>query len=266
MSKLTRIVSWNIRAGGGKRVAGILAQLLKWQPQIIGLSEFRGTPASHWLAAELAEAGFLFQISSVNPYSPAKNALLLASRFALRSVTAPRVPKNPERWLLADVKTMPSVTVGLMHVPNYTTPTLKYPYLASVLRLIDAWNAGPGLIMGDTNCGKRGIDEEKRSPPNFQREHDWMVGMEQRGWVDAYRHKHGDKREYTWYSHRDNGFRLDHAFCSPHLAPAIKAVRHVWGNDGKQKQRRDALSDHAAIIVDIESHKIVEHEYGQDRL
>ena len=262
MSKLTRIISWNIRAGGGKRVAGILAQLLKWQPQIIGLSEFRGTPASQWLAAELAKAGFLFQISSVNPNSPAKNALLLASRFALQSVTVPKMPRNPDRWLLANVKIVPSVILGLMHVPNYTTPTLKYPYLASVLRMIDAWDAGPGLVMGDTNCGERGIDEEKLSPPKFQREHDWMVGMEQRGWVDAYRHNQGDKHEYTWYSHRNNGFRLDHVFCSPHLAPAIKAVRHVWGNDSKQKQRRDSLSDHAAIIVDIESNKILDHKYG----
>ena len=266
MSQPTRIVSWNIRAGGGKRVAGILMQLLKWQPQIIGLAEFRGTPASQWLAAELAEAGFLFQISSVNPNALAKNGLLLASRFALQSVTAPRMPNSPERWLLANVKTVPSVMLGLMHVPNYTTPTLKYPYLASVLKMIDAWDFGPGLVMGDTNCGKRGIDEEKCSPPKFQREHDWMVSMERRGWLDAYRHKQGNKREYTWYSHRNNGFRLDHVFCSPHLAPAIKAVRHVWGNDSKQKKRRDALSDHAAVIVDIESHKILEHESGQARL
>lgn len=258
MPKPTRIISWNIRAGGGKRAAGILAQLLKWKPHIIGLSEFRGTPASQWLAAELAEAGFAYQLTSVNQVAPAKNALLLASQFALQPLTISKMPKIRERWLLANVETLPLVTLGLLHVPNYTTPTLKYPYLDAVLKLVDTWDSGPGLMMGDTNCGKRGIDEEMLSPSGFRREHDWIVGMEQRGWVDAYRHKHGNRREYTWYSHRNNGFRLDYTFCSPHLAPAVKAVRHAWGKDNTQPQRRDALSDHAAIITDIEGEKILE--------
>ena len=257
MPKPTRIISWNIRAGGGKRAAGILAQLLKWKPHILGLSEFRGTAASQWLVAELAEAGLAYQLTSVNQATPAKNALLLASQFALQPMTMPGMPKIPERWLLANVEMLPAVTLGLMHVPNYTAPTLKYPYLDAVLKLVDAWDCGPGLMMGDTNCGKRGIDEERLSPPRFQRENDWIVDMEELGWVDAYRHKHGNRREYTWYSHRNNGFRLDYSFCSPHLAPAVKAVRHAWGKDNTQPQRRDALSDHAAIIIDIEFAKIL---------
>ena len=76
-----RIVSWNIRAGGGKRAAGILTQLLAWQPEIIGLSEFHGTAASQWLASELNLAGYCYQLSSINSKLPAKNALLLASRY-----------------------------------------------------------------------------------------------------------------------------------------------------------------------------------------
>jgi exonuclease III len=115
-----------------------------------------------------------------------------------------------------------------------------------------AWNSGPALLVGDTNCGKRGIDEEKPSPPKFWREHDWIVGLEQRGWLDAFRCLHGDRREYTWYSHRNNGFRLDYAFGSPHLAPAITAVQHLWGYDSDRPNRHDGLSDHAALIVDVD--------------
>ncbi|MEM7029635.1 MAG: endonuclease/exonuclease/phosphatase family protein [Chloroflexota bacterium] len=255
-SQTIRIVSWNIRAGGGKRIDGILTQLKAWQPTIIGLSEFRGTPASQWLSVKLAESGYPFQLTCTNPETLAKNALLLASQYPLQAISVAQMPSNPERWLLAQVEINPPLTLGLMHVPNYTTPTLKYPYLDAVLAMIDAWDRGPAILMGDTNCGKRGIDEEKLSPPKFQREHDWIVGLEQRGWVDAFRHLHGERREYTWYSHRKNGFRLDYAFCSPHLSSALTSVHHQWGDDPDQPHRRDALSDHAALVFEIDCSQI----------
>ena len=62
--------------------------------------------------------------------------------------------------------------------------------------------------------------------------------------------------EYTWYSHRNNGFRLDHAFCSPELVPAIVGLQHAWGRDSEQPNRRDALSDHAAVIIEFATDKI----------
>ncbi len=246
-----RIVSWNIRAGGGKRAAGILAQLLEWRPDVIGLSEFRGTDASQWLAVELANAGYSSQSMTVNPKLPAKNALLLASRKPMQVTEVPGMPRNRERWLLVEVATRPTLTLGLMHVPNYTTPGLKYPFLNSVLKMIENWKQGPAMLMGDTNCGKRDLDEENPLGPRFHREHDWIVGMEQRGWTDAFRHLHGAEREYTWVSHRNNGFRLDYAFCCPRLLPAVAGLRHAWGVDPLQPNRRDALSDHAAVVIDL---------------
>lgn len=247
-----RILSWNIRAGGGKRAARILDQILAWQPTIIGLSEFRGTVASQWLAVHLAEAGFPFQLTTANPAAPAKNALLLAAQYPLHPVTLANMPQHPERWLPARVATEPALTIGLMHVPNYTTPILKYPYLDALLAMADGWDQGPALLIGDANCGKHAIDEEKPSSPKFQREHDWLVGMEARQWIDAFRHIHGDRRDYTWYSHRNNGFRLDYAFCSPQLDASLRDAQHHWGHDPDTPTRRAALSDHAALIVDID--------------
>ena len=43
-----RIISWNIRAGGGGRINQIAAAIDGWQPDIAALSEFRATPASDW--------------------------------------------------------------------------------------------------------------------------------------------------------------------------------------------------------------------------
>ena len=138
-----------------------------------------------------------------------------------------------------------------MHIPNYTEPKRKYPYMNAVLRLAKNWQEGPAIFMGDTNCGKSGIDEENPMANVFKREHNWMEAMEQRDWVDAFRHVMGDRREFTWYSHRNNGFRLDQAFCNPDIALSIDNVQHVWGQNIDFSNRRDALSDHAALILDL---------------
>lgn len=251
-----RIVSWNIRAGGGKRINGIQAQLLDWQPDIIGLAEFRGTVASQWLAVELAEAGFCYQLTSTNAKSSADNALLLASKVPLQAITTPRMPGNKTRWLLARATTLPGLVLGMMHIPNHNVPALKYPFMAALLKMVETWKLGPGLLIGDSNCSNRDLDEENPLGPRFHREHDWIVGMEQRGWQDAFRHLYGNQREYSWYSHRNNGFRLDQAFCSPQLVPAITGFRHAWGINPEQPDRREGLSDHAALIVDLAGDKI----------
>ena len=180
-----RIIFWNIRAGDGKRSDGICTQLCHWQPDVIGLSEFRGTPASQQLAAQLADAGFTYQLTTVNRGKLAQNALLLASRYLLRLIHAPHMPTLPTRWILARVDAATPISVGLMHVPNYTSPTLKYPFLDAVLKMVGAWGNGPAILGGDTNCGKRGIDEAKPSPPKFHREYDFIVGMEDEGWGDT---------------------------------------------------------------------------------
>ncbi|MEM7800241.1 MAG: endonuclease/exonuclease/phosphatase family protein [Chloroflexota bacterium] len=251
-----RLVSWNIRSGGGKRIEGIFGQLLKWQPDIIGLSEFRGTPASQWVAQALHAAGYPHQYSTVNLDKLAVNSLLLASRFPFELVTLPDMPTIKERWLLARINCNPAITIGVMHVPNYTTPKRKYPFLDALLKMTKAWKQGPAILMGDTNCGKRGVDEEKRSPPKFQREHDFIVGIETNGWLDVFRHRHGDRREYTWYSHRNNGFRLDYAFGSPHFHGAIIEVQHKWGISKTEPERREGLSDHAALVIDVDLSKM----------
>ena len=72
------------------------------------------------------------------------------------------------------------------------------------------------------------------------------------GWRDAYRHVHADTRAYSWYSPNGrNGFRLDQAFVNRHLTPRLVDARYHWAKDGRGA-RRDTVSDHAALIVDIE--------------
>ena len=251
-----RIVYWNIRAGGGRRAKAIGDQLEAWRPDVIALSEFRATPASQTLAARLATTGWPYQIQTTDRRKPARNALLMASRWPLRRRRIAGMPVLRDRWLIARVDAPMPLTAGLMHAPNFTSPHLKYPMLEAVADIVARWRHGPAIIGGDTNSGLRELDEENPLGPSFHREYAFIERMGAH-WADAFRHLHGERREYTWYSHRDNGFRLDHVFLNPQLTDKLTACRHDWGTNPAEPDRREGLSDHAAVIVDLHDHDSV---------
>ena len=244
-----RIVSWNIRAGGGRRIERIARQLQRWRPDVVALMEFRGTPPSRWLSDALREGGLSHQRSTASAAEPASNRLLVASRWPLRRIALAGSPSEPGRWLFTIVRAPRPFSLAVMHVPNRATGR-KYPFLDAVLSLAHRWRGGPTLFVGDTNSGRIGIDEEV--PAFNQREDAWVAALEAAGWRDAYRHVHGDTRTYSWYSPNGrNGFRLDQAFVNRHLTPRLLDARYHWAKHGRGA-RRDAVSDHAALIVDIE--------------
>jgi exonuclease III len=103
--------------------------------------------------------------------------------------------------------------------------------------------------VGDTNCGRRGIDEE--SPAFNAREEGWIDALAAGGWSDGFRHVRAEARAYTWYSPNGrNGFRIDQAFVNAALLGRLKNIAYVWGGRPRHG-RRDRLSDHAALLVDL---------------
>jgi exonuclease III len=243
-----RLVAWNIRAGGGRRAGAIARQLDRWAPDVVALSEFRATDPSRALAAALGARGLGHQLTTADPGRPGANALLLAARWPIRRVRLRRAPEEPGRWLAGAVAGPVELVVGAMHVPNRVTGR-KYPFLDAVLACARDWRRGPALLLGDTNSGRRGIDEEVRA---FNaREEGWIDGLAGCGWRDAFRHLSGDARAYTWYSPNGrNGFRIDQAFVNRALLVCLRQARYAWGG-APRRGRRDALSDHAALLVDL---------------
>lgn len=247
MNGSTRLIAWNIRAGGGRRVDAILAQLRRWAPDVVTLSEFRGTEPSLALARGLATQGLPHQLCSAQPKRPHVNALIVASRWPLRRIRMSCAPADC-RWLLASVDAPAPFAVGAMHVPNRVSG-LKYPFLDAVLEVARRWRRGPALLAGDTNSGRRGIDEE--APAFNLREEHWIDALAACGWTDAYRALAGRRRAYTWYSPNGrNGFRIDQAFLNAPLMRRVREARYVWGRVVRGA-RQDAISDHAALVVDL---------------
>ena len=75
----------------------------------------------------------------------------------------------------------------------------------------------------------------------------WFQRINNAGWQDLWRERNPDGREYSWYSNRGGGFRLDQVFAPNHFADAVSNVRYDWGNGGRESK----LSDHAAIVFDV---------------
>ena len=241
------MVAWNIRAGGGTRAAAIARQLARWAPDVVALSEFRATPPSLDLARALARRGLPHQLTTADPREPNTNALLVAARWPLRRLRLRAAPVEPHRWLAAAVESPLPLTVGAMHIPNRGTGR-KYPYFDALLTCARGWRGGPALLVGDTNSGRRGLDEQV---PAFNvREETFIDDLAACGWLDAFRHLRAEERIYTWYSpNGDNGFRIDQAFVNAPLLARLKEATYVWA---RRRGRRHALSDHAALVIDLD--------------
>jgi len=245
-----RIVAWNIRAGGGVRAEKISRQLRDWQPDIVVLSEFRGTEASQSIARNLKATGLKYQKTTVDSQCPTVNALLIASHWSLRAVRLQRAPDNPScRWLHVNVASPDPVAVCAIHIPNRVSG-LKYPFMDAITDVVKRWRGPPGILVGDTNSGRINIDEESKAFNGI--EDRWLQTMETLKWRDAFRMLQPETREFTWYSPNGrNGFRLDQAFLHRKLSTRLKAIQHSWGDI--ESDRREVLSDHAALLVDLQS-------------
>ncbi|HEY7270778.1 MAG TPA: endonuclease/exonuclease/phosphatase family protein [Dehalococcoidia bacterium] len=242
-----RLVAWNIRAGGGRRADAIAAQICDWDADIACLSEFRGTPPSSALAAALATSGLRHQQTTAGPDGPAQNGLLIASRWPIASLDLPGIPTEPRRWLAVEVPEQ-GCAVCLVHIPNMVTGR-KWAFLEAIATVLGAWAGGPALLVGDTNCGWPGDDEE--TAVFGPRTAAWLDSIEALGWRDSFRRLRAGERFFTWYSpNAGNGFRLDQAFVNEGLMPRVSATHYAWG--GPPEGRREALSDHAALIVEID--------------
>ena len=91
------------------------------------------------------------------------------------------------------------------------------------------------LIVGDYNIAHTPIDihdpvRNKKSSGFLPEEREWLTGWFDSGFVDAYRHLHPEKVEYSWWSYRAGarekniGWRLDYFLVSESLKPQIASA------------------------------------------
>ena len=74
---------------------------------------------------------------------------------------------------------------------------------------------------------------------------DKLTALEKENYVDAFRHIHGQKEEYSWFSHQGNGYRYDHTYLSESLLPIVKNCYYI------HEWREEGLSDHSSMVLEL---------------
>ncbi len=239
-----KILIWNIMHGGGRRASKIVERIHRAKPDLLILTEFRGTPPSREIAARIKEMGLSQQLKTTSKSQPAKNALLLASRWPLKRIHWKRSPEPEERRLLAHVRAPTPITIAAVHVLNRVSGK-KYPFLDAICDLARRWRGGGAMMVGDYNTGRIGEDESVKC--FNRREDDFMTTMSKTGWADAYHSIHGQKRAYTWRAPGGGGsFRLDHAFINRHAKGRLLDADIDWPSGDPRPP-----SDHAALWITL---------------
>jgi exonuclease III len=229
-----RLLAWNIRQGGSTRLAGIMAAIARHDADVLILSEYRGGDSAERLRAALKASGYPYATRLMPP--PLRTGVLIAARrrFGERG---PLSAHMDEPWRLLDVD------LGVLRLTGVYMPNLqkKVPYWQSLVHAFAARASGDALAIGDFNTCRAFVDEPGATDTTAH----FMDAMDAIGFRDFWRHRYPDGREFSWYSHRGNGFRIDHAFLSPSLAGRAGLIRY------SHDERLSGLSDHSVLLLDL---------------
>jgi len=233
-----KILSWNILHGGGKRAPYILDAIEKEVPDIVTLQEFRHGSSKTVLLEGLANMGLDEQYAP-ETNSARDNSVIIASKYNFQATIFPKGYEPPARAIRAFFPDLAELNLIAAHLPQKTK---QPPYLHALIDLDKDFLKENSLIIGDLNCGIPFEDSESKS---F--EHTFLFQQLLRdGWVDAWRSRNKEKREFTWISTKQkNGFRYDHALASKSLNRAVTKIRY------DHKVRLEGLSDHSMLIIEL---------------
>ncbi len=229
---MLKIISWNIRQGGGSRIRKIMEMLLHEKPSVIVLSEYRNNHSGLHIRQALLKHNYRFQICTAA--RPNDNSVLIASKFACNGLLYPDADE-----VYADAiaeAEFPAFRLWGMYLPHKKKHRL-FQFLFKELQSDDK----PAILTGDLNTGLNFIDQKGNS--FWYSEH--LKKLETIGYVDAFRAIHGDKKEFSWFSHQGNGFRYDHSYIHESMLPILKDCYyiHAW--------RQNGISDHSAMVVEL---------------
>jgi len=229
-----RLLAWNIRQGGGSRLPPICDALVRHDADVLVISEYRGGDSALRLCEALERLGYVHKAALRPP--PGKTGVLVAARRRIRAHAAlDAALPEPYRLVLVEIGRLSLCGV---YMPNLLA---KVPYWEAVIAGLMRRISDDALAIGDFNTCRAYVDE----PGAIDKCAYFMDRVAELGFCDLWRHRYPEGREFSWYSHRGNGFRIDHAFLSPSLAKRAGAVRY------SHDERLAGLSDHSPLILDL---------------
>ncbi|MFM7011849.1 MAG: endonuclease/exonuclease/phosphatase family protein [Betaproteobacteria bacterium] len=232
-----RIITLNICHGGGQRGEPLAALILSLQPHVVVLTEFRIGEAGARILENLAKGG-LSEVQSAARL-PRKNSVCVVAVRAFEKIELPLPCGDDHRILLCDFG-------DLRLLATYFPQNEQKRRVFQFMRSIGLPALGTrGIMLGDLNTGLHGQDE---AGATFYCA-DEFSELLATGLIDSWRSRNPQAREFSWFSAADNGFRIDHALCTPSLDKEVNAITY------DHRFRELGVTDHSALVVDITSHR-----------
>ncbi len=235
-----KLLSWNILQGGGRRAEGIVQTITGHAPDIVTLQEFRRGSGEAEITAGLKAAGLKF--IHIPETRDKENTILVASKYGFDAGPFLPDPHDPLHMLEAYFSAESlgfAFSLICVHFPQKKAQVPLFQALKTDSESLLAINA---MIIGDMNCGIPLIDSDSKS---FYATH-YYQDLLQAGWIDSWRSRHAEAREFTWTSNRtDNRFRYDQVLASPKMDARLKSAVY------DHTPRKAKVSDHSAIIVEL---------------
>ncbi|MBS1724752.1 MAG: endonuclease/exonuclease/phosphatase family protein [Armatimonadetes bacterium] len=230
-----RLATWNIRAGGGRRIEGIAEVIKGERPDLLVLTEYRPLPGKR-LTDLLDGCGYHVVEGS---QQGTDNSVCILSKSPMVVHRSRTRPTYGHRWVAVKLPERDLVVLGV-HVPNQTEIWNKREFWHCIQGFSRIHGCRRAIIMGDLNTA---LDEDCQGDPIREAVHlKWLLNN---GWVDAWRSQNELANEYSWFSHRANGFRLDHCFLSRKLSGSLVSAQM------RHDVRERGLSDHSWLTVDL---------------
>jgi len=235
-----KILSWNILQGGGRRAGDIVKTIKDHAPDIVTLQEFRRGSAEAEITAGLKAAGLKF--IHIPETENKENTILVASKFGFDAgpfLPQPHSPIHMVEAYFSQESLGFELSLICVHFPQKKAQVPLFEALAvdseSLLKM-DA------MIIGDMNCGIPLIDSDSKSFYATR----YFQALLHAGWIDSWRSRHKEAREFTWTSNRtENRFRYDQILSSPNLDGRLTSVRY------DHTPREHKYSDHSLIIAEF---------------
>lgn len=231
-----RIVSLNIRHGGGDRAERLAALLMSLRPDVVVLTEFRLGHSGDLILNQLARSG-LRQVASAARLLRQNSVCVIANR-SFQRIELPALDHHEHRLLACDFGDMQLLA---SYFPQLSDKRAVFEFIrAKGLPYLGT----RGVVIGDLNTGLHQQDEVGATFYCAEE----FASLLAAGLVDSWRSRNRLAREYSWYSAAGNGFRIDHALCTPTLDAEITAVFY------DHQFRKTNLTDHSALVLDLPSY------------
>ncbi len=231
-----RLLTLNIRHGGGSRQPKIADFIAAQVADVVVITEYRANESGQALRAAMRESGLAFQEAGTT--EARVNSVCIASRLPFTKLRLqPGTEVDAHRVLAVKFD---SFALAGAYFPQNEAKRPVFAYLKNTVLP----NLGiRGMILGDLNTGRPFEDE---AGDTFFCS-DCFDELLTAGLVDSWRLRNRAAREFSWYSRAKNGFRIDHALCTPSFDASIGAIQYL------HEPRLVGASDHSALVVESDA-------------